>query len=378
MKEPEKKRGIRSVLVKPFFLFLNMVFIILLLLSYAASKISPDKFWPMAFAGIAYPFLLSLNILFVVWWIIFRKRYFFLSLAAILAGYNQVRSTFAFNFSEAKNNTAAGSGDAMKVMTYNVRLFDLYNWTHNFETREDIFRVLNRESPDILCLQEFYQSEETGFDNLERLKKELSAKNIHVVYSHTERKHDHWGIATCSVYPIIKKQTLRMGYRGGNLCLATDIVRGSDTIRVFNVHLESIRFMPEDYKFVENFGSDKETQELEKSKRIMEKFRIAAQRRARQADTLKQEIKNSPYKVIVCGDFNDTPSSYTYHTVSRGLNDAFISSGSGMSGTYAGKLPSFRIDYILYDKSFSSSDYQVIHENYSDHYPVECLIETGK
>jgi endonuclease/exonuclease/phosphatase family metal-dependent hydrolase len=378
MSEPEKKRGIRTVLIKPFFLFLNAVFIFLLLFSYAASKVSPDRFWPVAFAGLAYPYLLVVNIIFIVWWIIFRKRYFLLSLLTIAAGYHQLTSTFAFHFSGSKNSAAAVSGHALKLMTYNVRLFDLYNWTHNLETREKIFSMLKKEAPDILCLQEFYQSDGTQFDNVAKLQNELQAKNIHVDYSHTERIRDHWGIATCSVYPIIGRKTIHIGSKGGNLCLATDVVRGSDTIRIFNVHLESIRFMPEDYKFVENFGNDTESQELEGSKRIFMKLKIASQRRARQAEVLKKEIDNSPYKVIVCGDFNDTPSSYTYNTVRSGLQDAFLKSGSGMSGTYAGNLPSFRIDYILHDKKFSSSGYEVIHEDLSDHYPVKCFIDTGK
>ena len=375
MSEVGKKRGIRSVIIKPFFLILNAVFIFLLLFSYAASKVSPDTFGPIMFAGLAYPVLLAANVFFVVWWLIFRKRYFLLSLVAIAAGYNQLTSTFAFHFSDPDHSDSTRS---VKLMTYNVRLFDLYNWTHNLETRENIFRMLKKESPDILCMQEFYQSDGTEFDNVAKLKKEMRAKNIHVAYSHTERIRDHWGIATCSIYPIVNRKTIRIGNRGGNLCLATDIVKGSDTIRIFNVHLESIRFMPEDYKFVENFGSDEESQELEKSKRILRKFRIAAQRRARQAESLKKEIESSPYKVIVCGDFNDTPVSYTYNVVREGLEDAFMVSGMGMSGTYAGKLPSFRIDYILYDGNFSSSGYEVIDEDYSDHYPVQCLIQMRK
>src|SRR6185295_11423566 len=100
-----------------------------------------------------------------------------------------------------------------------------------------------------------------------------------------------------------------------------------------NVHLESIRFKPEDYRFVENFGTDKESQEMEKSKRIIGKLKVAFERRARQAGKLKKEIESSPYKVIVCGDFNDTPTSYTYNTISKNLGDAFVEGGTGMSQT---------------------------------------------
>jgi hypothetical protein len=98
MKDEKKKRGIRSVLIKPLLLILNAVFIFLLLASYAASKVSPDSFWPLAFAGLAYPFLLVVNIFFIVWWLIFGKRYFLLSLIAIMAGYSELRATFAFSF----------------------------------------------------------------------------------------------------------------------------------------------------------------------------------------------------------------------------------------------------------------------------------------
>src|SRR5258706_9693701 len=99
MSEPEKKRGIRKILIKPFFLFLNAVFIFLLLLSYAAPKISPDKFWPLAFTGLAYSLLLAANIFFVVWWLVFIKRYFLLLLVAIVSGYSQLTSSFVFHFS---------------------------------------------------------------------------------------------------------------------------------------------------------------------------------------------------------------------------------------------------------------------------------------
>src|SRR5687767_14859308 len=213
MNGAEKKRGIRSVIIKPFFLILNAVFIFLLLVSYTASRVSPDTFWPMAFAGVAYPLLLLINVFFVIWWLIFRKRYFLLSLVAIIAGYNQFRALFAFHFSD--HSAKADSQNEIKLMTFNCRLFDLYNWTQNLNSRQNIFNMLKRESPDILCLQEFYQSDGTQFDNVVKLKKELRTKNIHVAYSHTERVRDHWGIATCSVYPIINRKTIRTGFTGG-------------------------------------------------------------------------------------------------------------------------------------------------------------------
>lgn len=355
-------------------LAMNALSIFFLLLSYAAGHLSPEKFWVLALFGLAYPLLLAINVFFVLWWLFLRRMFFLFPLLAIVAGYPELKSTFAFNISSPDVSGSANVNNTLKVMTFNSRLFDLYNWTHNLDTRENIFYMLRTESPDIICLQEFFHSENEPFRNIDKLEKVLRAKNYHVDYSTTLRNRDHWGIATYSVYPIIGKKTIRFGKKGGNLCLATDIVAGKDTLRIFNVHLESIRFKSEDYKFVENFGTDKESQEMEKSKRIIGKLKIAFGRRARQADILKKEIERSPYKVIVCGDFNDTPTSYAYRTISRNLKDTFIESETGMSQTYAGAFPSFRIDYILHDKNFSSFGYEVIQENFSDHYPVKCLI----
>lgn len=359
-------------------LSLNALSIFFLMLSYAAGHVSPGTLWFLPFFGLAYPLLLAANIFFVLWWLFLRRMFFLFSLLTIVAGYPELKSTFALNFSESELPDSVNSNNTLKVMTFNCRLFDLYNWTHNLETRENIFYMLRTESPDIICFQEFFHSEREPYRNIDKLEKVLRAKNLHVEYTTILRNKDHWGIATYSAYPVIRKKTIRFGNKGGNICLATDVVAGKDTIRIFNVHLESIRFKPEDYKFVENFGSDKESQELKKSKRIIGKLKIAFERRARQADLLKKEIDDSPYKVIVCGDFNDTPTSYTYRTVSKNLEDAFMESGSGMSQTYVGAFPSFRIDYILHDKNFSSFGYEVIQEKFSDHYPVKCLILINK
>jgi endonuclease/exonuclease/phosphatase family metal-dependent hydrolase len=102
-------------------------------------------------------------------------------------------------------------------------------------------------------------------------------------------------------------------------------------------------------------------------------------KRAEQAATLKASISISPYPVIVCGDFNDPPGSFTYHTVSGGLKDSFVESGKGTANTYNGKLPSFRIDYILYSPVFKSYNFKVTNIDHSDHFPVSCdLFEADK
>jgi endonuclease/exonuclease/phosphatase family metal-dependent hydrolase len=156
-----------------------------------------------------------------------------------------------------------------------------------------------------------------------------------------------------------------------------DLDMGSDTVRVFNVHLESLRFKHEDYSFISEFDLqfEKDEKVQEGYLRIFGKLKTAFTKRAGQVDNLAGLVKWSPHPVILCGDFNDTPNSYTYQQLTSGLSDAFVASGSGFGNTYIGNLPSFRIDYILHDDHFISANYQRKQIRLSDHYPLSCQIE---
>ena len=110
-------------------------------------------------------------------------------------------------------------------------------------------------------------------------------------------------------------------------------------------------------------------------RRIVAKLKYAFKERAKQAEHLREQMESSPYKLIVCGDFNDSPMSYSYRTIRRNLKDAFMESGYGMSRTYIGKMPSFRIDYILHDKTWNSFNYRTNKLNFSDHKMISCTIK---
>ena len=267
-------------------------------------------------------------------------------------------------------------------MTYNVHVFDLYNWFNNFQVRKKMFRYLEKESPDIICFQEFFSSERKDYkyENADTLMKILSAPYRHVVYTLTLHDYDHWGIATYSKYPIINQQVVHFPEPGGNIFIYSDVVAGVDTFRVFNVHLESDRFQPADYRFVKDLdiGKNEDSQVKGYWKRIVSivsRLKNSVIKRAQQAPMMEQYISVSPYPVIVCGDFNDIPSSFTYSELSANLKDAFRESGSGFGKTYLGAFPSFRIDYILHDKIIESTAYHTGVEKYSDHYPVSCFVQ---
>ncbi len=367
---PGRKRSVFRIVV----IWLNYLSVALLLFSYLAPFVSPRIFWPLAFFGISYPILLIINLLFVIYWLLAWRMRFLYSFVAILLGLNILNGYVQLNFKK----TPVNSKHKLKIMSYNTKLFDLYNWSHNLETRSKIFDLLKSEAPDIVCMQEFYNSDKGHFRNLDTLVKFQKAKYSHVEYQVTLRGTDHWGMATFSSYPIVNRGQIDFNTFGNNSCMYTDIKVDDDTIRVYNVHLQSIHFSNNDYKFMEALMDIKDLNEFKGSRSILRRLKWAFKRRAGQAEIIETHIASCHYPVIICGDFNDTPASYTYHMLSKGMNDAFLETGNGFGRTYYGKFPSFRIDYILHSKDIQTWDFKTIITELSDHYPITCTIGFGK
>lgn len=350
---------------------INSVFAVLLLGSLLANRVSPEDFWPMAFLGLFYPFLLIINLFFILLWIVFLKRYFLISAFCILLGYSQFNSLIQFR----SRSSSLFKAEGVKVMSYNVRLFDLYNWKGEKElsrSKEAIFNLIEGENPDILCLQEYYK----GQQNAESLKERLGVDYHYDAYIDNGKKVLPFGLITISRYPIISSQKICFLNTYRNFCIVTDIAVPGDTIRVINTHLESIRFVKEDYLFVNEITKSTVANNdfTQGSKSILSKMKTAFIRRAAQVDELSALVANSPYKVVLCADFNDTPSSYVYRQLARTHNDAFKKAGTGLGQTYAQILPILRIDFIFTDRRLFILDYKTIHNDNSDHYPITTII----
>lgn len=357
-------------------LFLNWIAIFLLLLSYSSRFVSPGSFWPIAFAGLAYPIFLIINIFFLLFWLVFLKPFFLLSLVTILLGYNYLTTLISFGADRAPNESKTG----IKVMSYNVRLFNLYGWKGNShsELRQSIFDLIKDESPDILCIQEYYGGKGLKANYADTISGAISAKYQYITFIQSGSKELPFGQATFSRYPIISSDKVGFSNSDANYCLVNDIVVGADTIRVINTHLESVKLGKEDFNLVTEWNTlNDTTKDYQKGSRvILRKLKSAFVRRSSQLPVIEKLITDSPYPVVFCGDLNDTPASYTYKKLTDHLNDSFVLAGRGIGQTYTELIPWLRIDYIMTSKSLQVSRFDIVRKQYSDHYPIIAHIET--
>ncbi len=365
-----KKTGFISKVI----LFLNSLAVLGLLAGYLAPYVSPNSFWPLAFVGLAVPYLFIINFLFLLFWLLKGRMLWLLSFVILGLGYK----TFPAYVQIPLKQTEEIESEGFKILSFNVRIFDLYMWTEDKSTRNKIFDFLKKEEPDILCLQEFYQRDiqhpDYEFKTLDTLIQFLKAKNYHTYYTTNLREVDHWGIITFSKYPILNRQTVPFAHRDDNVCIFTDIQHPQGVFRLFNMHLASIKLEKHDYKAMREVNDNAYSKNFEKERMVLGKLKAGFINRAAQADSIRKAIAASPYPVVLCGDFNDTPSSYAYQKIKGKLNDAFMESGTGLGRTYIGEFPSYRIDYILYDDHFQSRDYTTHSEKLSDHHPVSTTL----
>jgi endonuclease/exonuclease/phosphatase family metal-dependent hydrolase len=350
----------------------------LLLLTYLAPHVSPDAFWPLALLAFAYPFQLLAHAGFLVYWLLFRRKRMLLSGVALLIGYGHLADHVQLAGSNAP--PAEELGEPVKLLSWNVRLFDLYNWDDNERTRDAIFDVLAREDAGILCLQEFFHStDKRYFRTRDAIVDELGCRAEHTAWTHTARYDQHYGIATFSRHPIARRGRVPFGRKTNNICIWSDIVLGADTVRVFNAHLASVHLGDADYGFIDSLGSDPSADLVkEHGGRIASLLRDGLVRRAAEAAVIDSAMRASPHPVIFCGDINDVPMSYAYRLLRGDKRDAFAESGQGLGGTYIGKLPKLRIDHILHDEAIESWDFQRLPEELSDHHGQTVMVAVRK
>ena len=340
------------------FLFINLIAVFTLFIAYLSVYIPPDKYWIPSFFGLAYPLILVVNILFIVFWLLFKPRYLLLSFLSILIGWG------FFSRYMQLNSEKIEKGD-VKVMSFNVQTFYGDGSETQKANAEEIVNFLVTQSPDIICLQEVVLHRNKVF-NLEKVIKSFNSIDN---YQYT-LSNPNGGIVTISRYPIVNMGEIRIE-NPRNISIYTDVLIQKDTVRIFNIHLQSFKIERSEYSIIDSLNIIEE-KDIKEVRKMAVKFKNAFQVRAKQVREIRKYIDDTEYDVIVCGDFNDTPVSYAYQQLRKNLEDAFVGSGKGIGQTYNGKLPSFRIDNIFHSKNFKSYNFQTHDSQMSDHLPVSC------
>lgn len=323
-----------------------------LLGSYTAPYVNPNVFPLSSLLGLAYHYLLISNIILLSYWIFRWKRMAFASLLTLLCGYPYMMTYYGMNPKEKSPPEYD-----LSILSYNVRQLDIYNWSNDPGSQEKLINYIRRFPCDIVCLQDFPEHQKYI--------------DIFPEYRYTHQKGDLRILSHC---PIIHRGTIDFKAGESATTLFCDIVKGSDTLRIYSTHLESYRFGKEDRQLFLELG-DLKREDLSEGVRSVISHLVAANKvRAGQAKLLKKHLESSPYPVILCGDFNDTPISYTYTILEKNMTDAFIEKGRGVGNTYIGEFPSFRIDHILVSPSLQVVAYSRDTLQLSDHYPISARI----
>lgn len=324
---------------------INSLMAFALLLSYLLPFLKPDKFAFFSVLSLAVPFLILINILFLVYWLLKVKRHLLLSFLVLAIGYNYVFSLY--KFSSSKN---VDDSQNLTVMNYNVRLFNLFNWIEDPNLKQDITNFVKDKQPDILCMQEYRPDKSVNFQGYYKYEK-LSGDKVKS------------GQAILTTYPIINSGSIEFPNTSNNAIFA-DVVKNNDTIRIYNVHLQSSKIDPTVEKLAK-----------EDSENLFNRVSSTFKLQQSQAEQFLKHKNKCPYRMIICGDFNNTAYSYVYKEIKGNLNDAFVEAGNGFGRTFDFKFFPVRIDFILIDEAFEINAFKTFDVRYSDHYPIMAKVK---
>jgi endonuclease/exonuclease/phosphatase family metal-dependent hydrolase len=352
---------IRSLL-RILFLYANRILLVFSLFCYAAPLVSPETFWPAGFLALTIPVCVTGHIVLLIVWLALRK----LRMAAypalgLLAAFPYWGATFALNL---PNDTPPD----FELLSYNVRLFNAYDRAEHSAQAKAIVQWVMRDSSDIKCFQEYYQLDTSSLFNMPQRIGKRAGYQYYFSPCCLNDLGGKMGLAIYSRFPIVNKGFIDLKGRYPYGAIFADIVIRKDTVRVYNIHLQSMSI-----KEHALFQTGSDTEKIKQiSKDVFQRLRWGLVQRSMQIQIIMQHIATSPHRVILCGDLNDVPYSHTYYRFSRILNNAFETAAAGFGFTYNGKLFFLRIDNQFYGEGLEAVRLRTIREaDYSDHFPLK-------
>lgn len=355
---------------KKIFIIGNVLLALLVLAGANVKYFDPVKWWFLSVLTIALPYMLLLLLLFMLFWLFLKSGWSLISLLTISLSFHAIKNIIAPNL--RTHFSLKKSPGNIRVMSWNVEQFNILHYKDHPDVKQQMFDLINQYDPDIACFQEVVAGEsKKAINYFPAIRNALHFKDY--LYSYQLKDdfdhYHHFGITVFSKYPILRKQTIVNNPNNYNSTFQfIDVLVGPDTLRIFNVHLQSLKFSKENLNYLDK-GSVK-TNATSESRSILSKIKTGVIKRASQAFFIKDEMNHSPYPIVVCGDFNDVPVSYAYETIGAGLQNAFVQKGFGISRTFSTLSPTLRIDNIFADRHFRIIQYTRVKKLLSDHFPI--------
>lgn len=340
--------------------FASIVFILCAFSHY----IPAAKFPVISLAGLAFPFALAAVVAFLVFWFVFYRRYCWLSFLTLLICSWEIYTMCPINL---KRQIPPKEG--FKVLSYNVYSGNVTS--SNVKKDNEVLNYIGKLDADIVCLQECNNEAFRAYEKEDGWMHKYPYRSYDVGNYSSPKGH----LVVClSKYPILSRRIV--SFEGSdNGAQVYEILVEGDTVALFNCHLQSFGLNDEDKDaYNDILTRPKDNVATSRTKTLVKKLRDAGVKRALQADGLRKEIDecSAPY-IIVCGDFNDTPLSYTHHVLTRKLSDAHTRSGNGFDFSYNRNHMYFRIDHILASRNLTPYACKVDRSiKISDHYPIHC------
>jgi endonuclease/exonuclease/phosphatase family metal-dependent hydrolase len=329
--------------------FLNIVLTVSTFIAYVLPFLAPKLFPLLSVLTLFMPLFFILNGLFFLYWGFQFKKRMILSGLVLLMGITFINKFYKFSAKEYPENEKD-----FTVMSYNVRLLNVFKWLDRDDVPSQILTFINDKNPDILCIQEYSNSAN------------IDLKVYRHRYILMQGNKIKTGQAIFSKFPIINQGNIVFENSNNNVVFA-DIKKGKDIIRVYNMHLQSIKISPD----VTEINDNIEAIDQGKSQRLFYRISKAFKQQQQQAEMIKEHKKDCPYPIIICGDMNNSAFSYVYRIIKGKLKDSFEESGKGFGATYKFRYYPARIDYIFADEKMTVKRFESFSDfENSDHYPI--------
>jgi endonuclease/exonuclease/phosphatase family metal-dependent hydrolase len=325
---------------------INSLAAFLLLISYILPYVPPKSFASLSVLSLSVPLLILINVLFFVYWLLQVKKQMLLSLVVLVLGWSYMSSMYKFSSSQNIKDEANFS-----IMSFNARSFNIFNWLPNKDVKEDIIKLIEKENPDIISLQEYRRGSPIRLNGY---------FNFNASYT----KNIKGGQAIFSKFPIVNSGSLEFPNTNNNIIFA-DVLKQKDTIRIYNFHLQSA-----------GINTNADALQNESSEHIFKQVGTTFKAQQEQVELFLEHKSRCNYKTIITGDFNNTAYSYIYKEIKGDdLVDTFEEAGNGFGKTYDFKFFPLRIDFILADKNFSINGFKTYDVMLSDHYPIKATLK---